>query len=294
MPRGWQAGPAPARAGVGLRGVHHAEWDARPACGWLEAHAENYFADGGPLPALLESLHRDYPLSLHGVGLGLGSCEPLDREHLGRLAALVRRHQPEVVSEHLCWGHAGGLHFNDLLPLPFTEETLSLLCTRVDLLQSTLGRCVLIEHLASYLTFPESTLAEAQFLAELAQRTGCGLLLDLNNLHVNAVNHGFDPQAFLRALPAAAVGEIHLAGYTPVSIDDETVLIDTHGSAVDEAVWALYRDALQLIGPRPTLIEWDTDIPSLEVLRAEAALADAEIDRIAQTSASRPPEQRSP
>jgi uncharacterized protein (UPF0276 family) len=268
--------------------VHHAEWEAKPACGWLEAHAENYFADGGPLPAVLDSLHRDYPLSLHGVGLALGSCEPLDRAHLARLAALVRRHQPEVVSEHLCWGRAGGLHFNDLLPLPFTEETLSLLCTRVDMLQSTLGRCVLIEHLASYLTFSESTLAEAQFLAELTERTGCGLLLDLNNLHVNAVNHGFDPQTFLRALPAAAIGEIHLAGYTPVKIAGETVLIDTHGSAVDEAVWALFRDVLKLIGPRPTLIEWDTDIPSLEVLRAEAARADAEIASFERTSTGMP------
>ena len=277
MPRGWQAGPAPLRAGIGLRGVHHAEWDARPACGWLEAHAENYFADGGPLPALLESLHRDYPLSLHGVGLGLGSFDPPDAEHLSRLAALVRRHQPEVVSEHLCWGHRDGLHFNDLLPLPFTEETLALLTARVDLLQSTLRRTVLIEHLASYLTFPESTLAEAQFLSELTQRTGCGLLLDLNNLHVNAVNHGIDPDAFLRALPAAAIGEIHLAGYTPVQLDGETLLIDTHGSAVDEAVWALYRNVLRLMGPRPTLIEWDTDIPSLDILLAEAARADAEV-----------------
>ncbi|MBU3672399.1 MAG: DUF692 domain-containing protein [Sinobacteraceae bacterium] len=280
MPKGWQADSAPLRAGVGLRGVHHAEWDARPACGWLEAHAENYFADGGPLPALLESLHRDYPLSLHGVGLGLGGCEPLDRDHLARLAALVHRHQPEVVSEHLCWGQAEGVHFNDLLPLPFTEETLALLCDRIDLLQSTLGRSVLVEHLASYLSFPESTLDEAQFLSELTQRTGCGLLLDLNNLHVNSVNHGLDPQIFLRALPAAAIGEIHLAGHTLVHLDGETVLIDTHGSAVDEAVWALYRDALRLIGPRPTLIEWDTDIPSLEVLLAEAARADDERVRV--------------
>lgn len=285
MPRGWQAGAAPLRAGVGLRGVHHAEWDARPACGWLEAHAENYFADGGPLPALLESLHRDYPLSLHGVGLGLGSCEPLGQDHLARIAALVRRHQPEVVSEHLCWGSADGVHFNDLLPLPFTEESLTLLCARVDRLQSALGRSVLIEHLASYLTFAESTLAETQFLTELTQRTGCGLLLDLNNLHVNAINHGFDPRTFLEDLPAEAIGEIHLAGYTPALIDGETVLIDTHGSAVDEAVWALYRDALRLIGPRPTLIEWDTDIPSLEVLLTEATRADDERVRTARDAA---------
>ncbi len=276
MPRGWQS-PPPARAGVGLRGVHHADWVAqRPACGWLEAHAENYFAAGGPLPALLEDLRRDYPLSIHGVGLGLGSCDPPDPQHLARLAALVRRTQPAVVSEHLCWSSAGGVHFNDLLPLPFTEESLALVCARLDLLQSALGRTVLLEHLASYQLFAESTIAEAQFLGELAQRSGCGLLLDINNLYVNARNHGFDAAAFLRALPAAAVGEIHLAGHAAATIDGETVLIDTHDSAVAEEVWALYRDAQRCIGPRPTLIEWDAELPPLAVLLAEAARADAE------------------
>ena len=274
IPAGWSAA-APRRAGVGLRGLHHADWlMARPACGWLEAHAENYFAAGGALPALLDDLHRDYPLSIHGVGLGLGGCDEPDRDHLAQLAALVRRHQPEVVSEHLCWGSHAGVHFNDLLPLPFTAETLALVCARVDALQSALGRTVLIEHLASYVVFPESTVAEAVFLAELTRRTGCGLLLDLNNLHVNAVNHGFDAMDFLHSLPAAAIGEIHLAGYTPVQIDGETVLVDTHGSAVCEAVWTLYREALRHFGPKPTLIEWDTDVPPLEVLLAEAALAD--------------------
>jgi len=272
---GWSACP-PIRAGVGLRGVHHADWLARrPACGWLEAHAENYFAAGGPLPALLDDLHCDYPLSIHGVGLGLGGSAALDPQHLARLAALVRRHQPELVSEHLCWGSHAGVHFNDLLPLPFTEESLALCLARVDALQSALGRTVVIEHLASYLQFRESTLAEAQFLTELVGRSGCGLLLDLNNLHVNAVNHGFDALQFLHALPAAAIGEIHLAGYTPAMIDGETLLIDTHGDTVSTAVWSLYREALQHIGPRPTLIEWDTNVPPLDVLLAEAARADA-------------------
>ncbi len=280
-PAGW-ARTAPLRTGVGLRGVHHADWiESRPACGWLEAHAENYFAAGGPLPALLDDLHRDYPLSIHGVGLGLGGCDEPDRDHLAQLATLVHRHQPEVVSEHLCWGSHAGVHFNDLLPLPFTAETLALVCDRVDALQSAIGRTVLIEHLASYVVFPESTVAEAVFLAEITRRTGCGLLLDLNNLHVNAVNHGFDPLAFLHALPAAAIGEIHLAGHTPALIDGETVLIDTHGSAVCDAVWTLYREAVQRFGPIPTLIEWDTDVPRLEVLLAEAARADVEAGAVA-------------
>jgi uncharacterized protein (UPF0276 family) len=287
-PAGW-AGAAPLRTGVGLRGVHHADWIAsRPACGWLEAHAENYFAAGGPLPALLNDLHRDYPLSIHGVGLGLGGCDEPDRDHLAQLAALVRRHQPEVVSEHLCWGSHAGVHFNDLLPLPFNAETLARVCARVDALQSAIGRTVLIEHLASYVVFPESTVAEAIFLAELVRRTGCGLLLDLNNLHVNAVNHGFDALAFLDALPAPAIGEIHLAGHTPALIDGETVLIDTHGSAVCQAVWALYREALQRFGPIPTLIEWDTDVPRLEVLLAEAAHADVEAEAVAPGIAGSP------
>lgn len=276
MPRGWRAGSAPRRAGVGLRGVHHADWlEHRPACGWLEAHAENYFAEGGPLPALLGTLHRDYPLSLHGVGLGLAGPEPLDQAHLARLKSLVDRHQPEVVSEHLCWGAAGGVHFNDLLPIPFTHESLDLVCARVGQLQETLGRTVLIEHLASYLRFAEDEISEPQFLAQLVQRTGCGLLLDLNNLYVNACNHGFDAHDFLAELPAEAIGEIHLAGHTQSIVDGESVLIDTHGSTVCAEVWQLYREAVQRFGARPTLIEWDTDVPALEVLLAEAARADA-------------------
>lgn len=284
MTAGWITRPAPRRAGVGLRGVHHADWLAqRPQCGWLEAHAENYFAEGGPLPALLEDLHRDYPLSIHGVGLGLGGVAALDRAHLDRLAALVRRIQPEIVSEHLCWGSWQGRHFNDLLPLPFTEESLALMSARVGELQDALGRQVLIEHLASYLEFEESTLAEVEFLRELVQRSGCGLLLDLNNLYVNGVNHGIDPLTFLEALPAQAIGEIHLAGHTPTVVDGETVLIDTHGSAVCDAVWALYRECLQRFGPRPTLIEWDTDVPPLAILLAEAAKADRLVDECMAT-----------
>lgn len=264
------------RAGVGLRGAHHADWlERRPACGWLEAHAENYFADGGPLPALLDDLHRDYPLSIHGVGLGLAGIEPLDRVHLARLKALVDRHQPELVSEHLCWGAAHGVHFNDLLPIPFTRESLTHVCHRIDEVQEALGRRILIEHLASYVRFEEDEIPEAVFLGLLAQRTGCGVLLDLNNLYVNACNHGFDAGDFLAALPVEAIGEIHLAGHQSSSIDGEAILIDTHDSAVNEAVWQLYRTALQRFGPRPTLIEWDSNLPTLDELLKEAARADA-------------------
>ncbi|NCW21639.1 MAG: DUF692 domain-containing protein, partial [Gammaproteobacteria bacterium] len=207
-------------------------------------------------------------------GLGLGSIAAPDRAHLDQLATLVRRLQPAIVSEHLCWGSWQGLHFNDLLPLPFTAESLDLMCARIGELQDVLGRQILIEHLASYLEFAESTLAEAEFLRELVQRSGCGLLLDLNNLYVNSRNHGGDPLTFLEALPAAAIGEIHLAGHTPAVVDGQSILIDTHGSAVCDAVWALYREALQRFGPRPTLVEWDTDVPSLVTLLAEAAKAD--------------------
>jgi len=224
MTAGWIAGSAPRRAGVGLRGLHHADWLAqKPACGWLEAHAENYFARGGPLPALLDSLHRDYPLALHGVGLALASTEPLDRDHLARLATLVKRHEPELVSEHLCWGRWQSVHFNDLLPLPFTPESLRHVVARVQTLQEAIGRPVLIEHLASYVGFEESSIAEAEFLAELVERSGCGLLLDLNNLYVNALNHGGDADAFLAALPARAIGEIHLAGHDVSLVDGESV-----------------------------------------------------------------------
>jgi uncharacterized protein (UPF0276 family) len=277
MLKGWQAGPVPHRAGVGLRGVHHADWlQERPVSGWLEAHAENYFAAGGPLPALLETLRQNYPLALHGVGLGLGSIDPLDSDHLAKLKELVARVEPQCVSEHLCWGSAGGEHFNDLLPLPYTEESLRHLTARVQQLQDTLGRVVLIENLASYVTFAATTLAEAEFIAELSTRSGCGILLDLNNLYVNAHNHGIDAQEYLAALPAAAIGEIHLAGHTAVQLGADTVLIDDHGSAVPEPVWDLYRLACRRFGPRPTLIEWDTDVPPLAVLLEQAARADRE------------------
>jgi uncharacterized protein (UPF0276 family) len=265
--------PIPARAGIGLRTPHYREMiERRPAdVGWLEVHSENFFGEGGQPHAFLEMLRADYPLSLHGVGLGLGSARPLDTEHLDRLARLIGRYQPGLVSEHLCWSATGERHLNDLLPLPCTEEALEHVTQRIAHTQEHLGRQILIENVSSYLRFRHSTIPEWEFVAEAARRTGCGILLDVNNIYVNAVNHGFDAQTYLTAMPAQAVQEIHLAGY-----DDQGVcLIDTHGTPVSDAVWALYRDAIGRFGERATLIEWDTDIPALDLLISEARKAAA-------------------
>jgi hypothetical protein len=268
--------PLPAAAGIGLRAPHHAALLAsRPAVGWLEAHSENYFAAGGAQPAVLERLRADYPLSLHGVGLALGSVDPLDATHVEQLRRLIGRFEPALVSEHLCWGAVGGQYLNDLLPLPYTEEALRHVASRLAELQQRLGRQVLIENVSSYLQFTHSTMAEWEFLAALVAETGCGLLLDVNNVYVSARNHGFDPLAFIGALPLAAIGEIHLAGHDVERIDGREIRIDTHAHAVCDEVWSLYRATLERLGPVPTLVEWDTDLPALEVLVAEAARADA-------------------
>jgi hypothetical protein len=259
------------RAGIGLRAPHYRELlDARPALGMLEVHSENYFGEGGQPHWFLERLRAHYPLSLHGVGLGLGSVDPLSATHLGKLARLIERYQPCLVSEHLCWSAAGGRHLNDLLPLPYTQEALAHVCARVSEVQDRLGRELLVENISSYLRFRHSTIPEWEFFAEVARRTGCGLLLDVNNVYVSAVNHGFDPREYLRAIPADAVREVHLAGFERAP----QMLIDTHGYPVSEPVWALYRETIARIGPRPTLIEWDTDLPPLAALLAEAHRAD--------------------
>jgi uncharacterized protein (UPF0276 family) len=265
-------GPAaiPIRAGIGLRAPHAREMiDSRPDIGWVEVHSENYFGEGGQPHHFLERIRADYPLSLHGVGLGLGSAAPLDLDHLRKLARLIRRYDPGLVSEHLCWSATAGRHLNDLLPLPYTEEALAHVCARIDEAQNTLGRRLLIENISSYLQFRHSTIPEWEFLAEVSRRSGCAILLDVNNIYVNAVNHGFDPLAYLAAVPAAAVQEIHLAGFD----DSGPCLIDTHGAPVADEVWSLYRETIARLGPYPSLIEWDTDIPSLAVLLAEAAKA---------------------
>jgi uncharacterized protein len=267
----------PSRTGIGLRTPHCRELiESRPAAaGWLEIHSENYFGDGGEAHTLLQKLRADYPLSLHGVGLGLGSTDQLPVEHLRKLARLIERYQPGLVSEHLCWSAAGGRHLNDLLPLPYTEEALEHVVERILRTQEFLQRQILIENVSSYLRFRHSTIPEWEFIAAAAQRSGCGILLDVNNVYVNAVNHGLDPQRYLAAMPASAVQELHLAGYD----DSGACLIDTHGSAVSEPVWTLYRDAIGRFGERPTLIEWDTDIPVLCVLLGEAHKADAILAR---------------
>jgi uncharacterized protein len=262
-------------AGIGLRAPHVAEVRAaRPRVGWFEVHSENYFVDGGPALASLATIRADYPLSLHGVGLSLGSTDPLDRGHLAKLARLIARVEPALVSEHLCWSGVGGRHLNDLLPLPYTEEALAHVCDRVDAVQEALGRELLVENVSSYLAFAASTIPEWEFVAAVARRTGCRLLLDVNNIHVNAVNHGFDADAYVAAIPADAVAEIHLAGFDASG----PCLIDTHGAPVAPEVWALYRRTIGRIGARPTLIEWDTDIPSFAVLQREAATAQAMLE----------------
>lgn len=269
------ATPHALRPGIGLRRPHVAELLAtRPAIGWLEVHAENYFG-GGPALAELERVRRDYPVSLHGVGMSLGGADPLDARHLARLTRLAERIDPVLVSEHLSWTTAGGSYLNALMPLPYTEEALDLVSGRVDQVQSTLGRRVLIENPSSYLTFTDSQMSEPEFLAALAARTGCGILLDVNNVHVSAENCGFDAPDYLRALPSQAIGEVHLAGHRRVAVGGAHMLIDDHGSRVDACVWALYAQAVALHGAVPTLIEWDSNLPALDVLVEEALKAAA-------------------
>jgi hypothetical protein len=265
----------PQAAGIGLRAPHVARVRAeRPAAGWFEVHSENYFVDGGPALAALEAIRVDYAISLHGVGLSLGSADALDHEHLDRLERLAARIEPAAISEHLCWGRIDGRHLNDLLPLPFTEETLATVADRVDAVQATLGRTLLVENISAYLRFESDAMPEWEFVAALARRTGCGILFDVNNVYVNAVNHGFDPLDYLGGVPRDAVAEIHLAGFE----DTGACLIDTHGARVAAPVWALYRAAIERFGPKPTLIEWDTDLPAFEVLQEEALVAQSVLE----------------
>jgi hypothetical protein len=262
----------PAAAGIGLRSPHVAHVRAeRPPVAWFEVHSENYFAAGGPALAALDRIRADYPLSLHGVGLSLGSTDPLARPHLDKLAQLIARVEPALVSEHLCWSGVAGLHFNDLLPLPFTGEALAHVCSRIDEIQDCLRREIAVENVSAYVAFDDSTMPEWEFVAAAVRRTGCKLLLDVNNVYVNAVNHSFDADTYLAAMPRDAIAEIHLAGFDATG----PCLIDTHGARVAPAVWTLYRRTIARTGPRPTLIEWDIDIPEFSVLEAEAATAAA-------------------
>lgn len=247
----------------------------RPAIGWIEAHTENYFHDGGAAVRALERARANYPLSLHGVGLGLGSVDEPDREHLRRVKRAIERFEPALVSEHACWGQSRGEYFNDLLPLPYTDEAVRLLARHVVQAQDYLGRRLLVENVSAYVAFEHSHLEEWEFLAAVAADSGCGLLLDVNNVYVSSQNLGIDARAFIEGLPRGVVGEIHLAGHARVAREEGEVLIDDHGSAVCSEVWALYRLAVERFGPLPTLIEWDTNVPELARLVEESRRADA-------------------
>ncbi|SDH64562.1 hypothetical protein SAMN05216603_111112 [Pseudomonas benzenivorans] len=278
----------PERAGIGLRSQHYQQvLDANPAVGFFEVHAENYLVAGGPFHHYLGLIRERYPLSIHGVGLSIGAQQPLDTEHLQRLAVLLERYQPQAFSEHLAWSSHGELFLNDLLPLAYDSATLERVCEHVDQVQTRLQRQMLLENPATYLEFTGSTMDEAAFIGEVVRRTGCGLLLDVNNAYVSSVNQHWDAQAYLHALPLAAVGEIHLAGFAEDrDAAGARLLIDNHGAPVDEAVWRLYAEVLQLIGATPTLLERDNHIPPLDLLVQEAQRAQRLLD------ASRPARQQ--
>jgi hypothetical protein len=265
----------PALPGVGFKPQH---FDAiladAPSIGFVEIHSENYMGAGGPPHAMLRQLRERHALSIHGVGLSIGSAEPLDTDHLARLKTLCDRYRPDSFSEHLAWSSHGGIYLNDLLPLPYTEETLDRIVSHVEQVQETLRREMLLENPSTYLQFAQSTIPETEFLAEIARRSGCGLLLDVNNVFVQAKNHGTAPEAYLAAFPLACVKEIHLGGYDEQT--DETgapLLIDAHGSPVSDPVWRLYESVIARTGPLPTLIEWDNDVPDWPVLAAQARAA---------------------
>ena len=264
----------PRTPGLGFKPEHFSDiLRLRPALGFFEVHAENYMGEGGPPHRMLTRLRQDYALSLHGVGLSIGGPGRLDGAHLARLKALVERYQPESFSEHLAWSSHGGDYLNDLLPLPYTAETLQAVCDHVDEVQAVLGRRMLLENPSTYVLFQQSTLAEVDFLAEVVRRTGCGLLLDVNNVFVSATNHRQDPRAYLAGFPVAAVGEIHLGGHAEEMLPSGPLLIDDHARPVADPVWALFAEALALTGPQPVLIEWDNDVPHFPVLLAEAERA---------------------
>lgn len=264
----------PALAGIGLRSQHYRDvLENHPQVGWFEVHSENYFGKGGAPLYYLEKIREDYPLSLHGVGMSLGSVDALDVRHLGKLKGLIERFQPGLVSEHLSWGSFGGDYLNDLAPLPYTQETLGHLIDRISHVQDYLGRQILVENPSSYLEYQHSTYQESEFLNDLSRRSGCGILLDVNNVHVSCHNHGWDALEYLQGIAAERIAEIHLAGHTVNRVSDKDILIDTHNQPICAEVWELYQWALRHIGAKPTLIEWDTDVPALSVLVGEARQA---------------------
>lgn len=264
------------RAGVGFKPEHYRDiTESSGEVAWFEVHPENYMGAGGPPHHMLERIRRDYPVSLHGVGLSIGSAGRLDRAHLARLKALVDRYDPGLFSEHLAWSTHDTVYLNDLLPLPYTAATLALVVDHVDEAQETLGRRMLVENPSTYVAFEASDMSEIEFLDALARRTGCGLLLDVNNVHVSAVNHGFSAEAYLDAFPLQHIGEVHLAGHAEIDGGEATrLLVDAHDRMVADEVWRLYERVIARAGAVPTLIEWDNDVPDWPTLAAEARRAD--------------------
>lgn len=278
----------PAKSGVGFKPEHFAAIDTeKQPIGFFEIHAENYMGAGGPPHAQLTRLREDYALSIHGVGLSIGSMQPLDEDHLARLQVLCERYEPESFSEHLAWSSHDGVFLNDLLPLPYTAETLTRVAEHIDRVQTVLRRQMLLENPATYLLFEESTIPETEFLAALAQRTGCGLLLDVNNVFVAATNHGLDPRDYLAAFPLGAVREIHLSGHA-ATVDEAgaPLLIDSHDAPVPDPVWTLYEEVIAKRGPVASLVEWDNDVPDWPVLRREAEAAQAILDKTSSRAAA--------
>lgn len=261
--------------GIGLRTAHYAELlEKKPKVAWLEVHSENYFAEGGKALSVLEKVRQDYPVSLHGVGMSIGSTDELNWQHLKKLRDLINYIRPCLVSDHLAWSSLHGQYFHDLLPLPYTEESLSHIITRIQQIQDYLNQQLLLENISSYIEYTHSTLSESDFLCEVASKSGCGILLDINNVYVNATNFGRNPMTYLTALPGHLVQEIHLAGFTTSRIEEKEILIDTHNRPIVPAVWDLYRTAIQQFGRKPTIIEWDSDLPSLDTLCLEAYRAE--------------------
>ncbi len=271
---------SPDRAGISLKAQHYTDvLESRPSVGFFEVHAENYMVDGGPHHHFLSEIRQHYPLSVHGVGMSLGSAEGLDMDHVHRFRTIVETYDPFVVSDHLAWSRTGDTYLNDLLPVPLTHEALAVVVDNIKTLQDALSRQILVENPSSYLGFTHSEMGEADFLAEMAERADCGLLLDANNVFVSARNFGFDATRYIDTLPLNRVGEIHLAGHLTRDIDGVELRIDDHGHPVPDDVWALYADIVGKAGFRPTLVEWDTNIPPLDDLVAEAHKADAVMSR---------------
>lgn len=273
----------PNSAGIGLRSPHYQEVaNNRPDIGWLEVHSENFFADGGIALHILDIVSKSYPLSFHGVGLSLGSADPLDKNHLNKIKKLIDKYNPAMISEHVSWSSINGIFMNDLLPLPYTEESAKVLIDHIKETQDYLGRQILIENPSSYLDYKSSQMPEWEFMNKVSEESECGILLDINNIFVMANNHGFDSKQYIKEIVKEKVEEIHLAGHAVNEIDGEILLIDHHGDYVTDKVWDLYKLTIEIMGKKPTLIEWDTDIPGLYILLDEAQKAQKILDNYDQ------------